>query len=233
MFNQKKSFAALLILFSLAITSFYSCGDDTNTITNPPGETPYLTGTITNYPGGSIIAKAKLTAGLPADSFFAGTDTIDNSGMLNMDLATPPANFLTSINDLTLPSGVVVSDTTARIAQIGTLRAYGFSNELIGMLQKKNFMDSVVTGSFAVQYLYSTKPFTITGSDTMTSVNDTTINIYNVSFVAGWNAYTVRAAERRPGYSRYEVITGEAAGATWYYTTTTLDVLRKKNFLIN
>lgn len=231
MLNPRKLVTLLLILSGLSLSSFHGCSDDDNTISNPPGSTPFLTGSITNYPGGSVIVKAKLTAGTPADSFFAGTDTVDNSAMLSMDLVTPPANFLASINEINLPPGVVVSDTTVRIAQIGSLRVYGFSNELIGMLQKKNFVDSVVTGSFAVAYLYSTKPFSITGSDTITNVNDTTINVYNVSFTAGWNAYTIRAAERRPGYSRYEVISGEAAGASWYYTSSIIDVLRNRNFL--
>ena len=150
-----------------------------------------------------------------------------------MDLSTPPANFLMSFNDITLPPGVVISDTTTHVAQIGSLRAYGFSNELIGMLQKKNFTDSAVTGSFTVQYLYSTKPFTITGSDTMASINETTINTYNASFVAGWNAYTLRVAEKRPGYTKYEIFTGEASGGTWYCTTTTIDLFRKRNFKLN
>lgn len=231
MFYKIRSLFALTII--LGLTLFYGCGDDNNTITNPPGSTPFLTGTITNYPGGSVIVKAKLTAGTPTDSFFAGIDTVENNALLQMDLSTPPANFLMSFNSGNIPPGVVISDTTTRAAQISSLRVYGYSNELLGNIQKRNFTDSTVTGSFSVQYLYSTKPFTITGSDTTTSVTDTSLYIYNISFTEGWNAYTLRIAEKRTGYTRYEFITGEAAGAAWYYTPSTIDIFRKKNFLLN
>jgi len=232
--QNKSGFKSLiLILFGLTIISIYGCGDDNISVTNPPGSTSFISGTISNYPGGSTIVKAKLTAGTPSDSFFAGIDTVDNNGMLNMNLATPPFNFLVSFNSGTIPPGVVISDTTTRAAQFGSLRVYGFSNELLGELQRKNFTDSQTVGSFVVQYLYSTKPFTITGSDTTVNLTDTTLYTYNLTFAEGWNAFTLRVAEKRANYTKYEFVSGDAAGAAWYYAPVIIDIRRNKNFLIN
>ena len=232
--QNKSGFKSLiLILFGLTIISIYGCGDDNISVTNPPGSTSFISGTISNYPGGSTIVKAKLTAGTPSDSFFAGIDTVDNNGMLNMNLATPPSNFLVSFNSGTIPPGVVISDTTTRAAQFGSLRVYGFSNELLGELQRKNFTDSQTVGSFVVQYLYSTKPFTITGSDTTVNLTDTTLYTYNLTFAEGWNAFTLSVAEKRANYTKYEFVSGDAAGAAWYYAPVIIDIRRNKNFLIN
>jgi len=232
--QNKSGFKSLiLILFGLTIISIYGCGDDNISVTNPPGSTSFISGTISNYPGGSTIVKAKLTAGTPSDSFFAGIDTVDNNGMLNMNLATPPFNFLVSFNSGTIPPGVVISDTTTRAAQFGSLRVYGFSNELLGELQRKNFTDSQTVGSFVVQYLYSTKPFTITGSDTTVNLTDTTLYTYNLTFAEGWNAFTLSVAEKRANYTKYEFVSGDAAGAAWYYAPVIIDIRRNKNFLVN
>ncbi len=230
--NKHGFYSIILLLLGLTMISVYGCGDDNNSVTNSPGSTSFISGTISNYPGGSTIIKAKLTAGTPADSFFAGIDTVDNNAMLNMNLSTPPSNFLTSFNSGTIPPGVIISDTTTRAAQFGSLRAYGFSNELLGELQRKNFTDSQTVGSFVVQYLYSTKPFTITGSDTTIGLTDTTLYIYNVTFAEGWNAFSFRIAEMRTNYTKYEFISGEASGAAWNYTPVTIDILRNKNFLM-
>ncbi len=228
--NSKRLFfqiAALLVFAKVFITG---CGDDnTTTPSDPQGNTPTISGTISNYPGGSMIVKAKISAGVPTDSFFVGTDTVDNSGIINMPLATPPSNFLVAFG--TVPNGVVVSDTTTRAAQVGNLRAYGFSNELLGTMMKQNYTDSAVVGSFVVQYLYSTKPFTITGVDSNASPTDTTIYTYNVSFASGWNAFTFRLIEERADYRKYEFVSGEASGATWYYTPNIIAVRYKDLFL--
>lgn len=227
--NSKRLFFQFAALLVFAIVYITGCGDDnTTTPTDPQGNTPTISGSITNYPGGSMIVKAKITAGTPTDSFFVGIDTVDNSGVINMPLATPPSNFLVSFG--TIPQGVVVSDTTTRATQVGELRAYGFSNELIGRMMKKNYTDSLVVGSFNVQYLYSTKPFTITGVDSNTSITDTTIYVYNVSFASGWNAFTFRMTEERANYRKYEFVTGEASGATWYYTPTTIAARNRELF---
>lgn len=216
--NSKKLFFQFAALLVFAIVYIAGCGDDnTTTPTDPQGNTPTISGNITNYPGGSMIVKAKITAGTPTDSFFVGIDTVDNSGVINMPLATPPSNFLVSFG--TIPQGVVISDTTTRATAVGELRAYGFSGELIGTMSKRNYSDSAVVGSFVVQYLYSTKPFTITGTDTSASPTDTTLLVYNVSFASGWNAYTFRLTELRANFTKYEFVSGEASGATWYYTT--------------
>lgn len=215
--NSKGLFFQFAALLVFAIVFITGCGDDnTTTPSDPQGNTPTISGSITNYPGGSMIVKAKITAGTPTDSFFVGIDTVENSGVINMPLVTPPSNFLVSFG--TVPEGVVISDTTTRAAQVGDLRAYGFSNELIGRMMKKNYSDSAVVGSFVVQYLYSTKPFTITGADTSEGPTDTTLYIYNVSFASGWNAFTFRLAEQRANFTKYEFVSGEASGATWYYT---------------
>jgi hypothetical protein len=214
--RKTRSFIAALSTI-IILSLVWGCGDDT-TVTpgNPPG-TSNISGTITGYPGGSIIVKAKLTAGTPSDSFFAGTDTVDNDAMLNMNLSTPPANFLTAFDVSNLPPGVVISDTTVRAAQFSNLRAYGFSNELLGVILKKNYTDSIVAGSLSVQYLYSTKPFSVTGTDTNITGLDTTMYVYNVSFAAGWNAYILRLTEQRTNYTRYDFLSGDNTSATWRY----------------
>jgi hypothetical protein len=132
-----KYFLIFLILPAMAF--IISCGKD-DTITNPPPVSgPFtLSGTISGYPGGSIIAKAKITKSLPVpDSFFVGTDTIDNNAQLSMVLATPPTDFLVQI---AVPPGITVSDTSARISLFSVLRGYNFSNELIAVIQKRILM---------------------------------------------------------------------------------------------
>ena len=123
--------------------------------------------------------------------------------------------------------------TPLRATQVGNLRAYGFSNELIGDMMKKNYTDSAVVGSFVVQYLYSTKPFTITGVDTNANLTDTSIYVYNITFTSGWNAFTFRITEQRTNYVKYEYVTGEAAGATWYYTPSIIAARNRGLFLLD
>ena len=219
--NSKRLFFQFAALLVFAIVFITGCGDDnTTTPSDPQGNTPTISGNVLNYPGGSMIVKAKITAGTPTDSFFVGTDTLDNTGLINMPLVTPPSNFLVAFG--TLPEGVVLSDTTTRAAQVGNLRAYGFSNELIGSMTKQNYTDSAVVGSFVVQYLYSTKPFTITGADTNANLTDTSIYVYNITCASGWNAFTFRLTEQRANFMKYEFVSGEASGASWFYTPTTI-----------
>jgi len=230
--KPKSMFYKFTGVIALTLLLIAGCGDDNTTTPNDPqGNTPTLSGSVSNYPGGSMIVKAKINAGTPTDSFFVGIDTLDNSGIVNMPLATPPSNFLVAFG--TVPSGVVISDTTTRATQVGNLRAYGFSNELIGDMMKKNYTDSAVVGSFVVQYLYSTKPFTITGVDTNANLTDTSIYVYNITFTSGWNAFTFRITEQRTNYVKYEYVTGEAAGATWYYTPSIIAARNRGLFLLD
>jgi hypothetical protein len=219
------SFTAFVIIVFL----INGCSDDTTTNPGgPPSGDPIISGTITNYPGGSIIAKARLQKSTPTDSFFAGTDTVDNNGVLAMNLLTPPTDFLTPFG---VQPGITVSDTTTRINSFSALRAYNFSNAYIGSITYKNFDDTIVAGSFAVGFAYSTKPVTITGADTSINLLDTNIVAYNLSFTAGWNVFTTQLVEERPNFIRYEVRSGSTAGGSWRYEAVTLDLFIYRDFL--
>ncbi len=207
----------LILAATLSVFCIIGCGKD-ETITNPPpsgGGAFTLSGTIINYPGGSLIARAKITKLLPPDSFFVGTDTIDNNGVLSMSLVTPPTDYL---GPIIVPSGITISDTTAKISGFAELTAYNFSSVWIGRIEKRNFNDSAVQGSFAVQYIYLTKAVSITGSDTNTNLNDTTVVVYNLNPVSGWNALSFQLTVQRPNYRQYTYSSGELAGATWRYS---------------
>jgi len=198
------------------------CAED-ETITNPPpsGGAFTLSGSVTNYPGGSVIAKAEIIKSFPPDTFAVGTDTIDNDAQLNMSLVTPPSDFLIAIY-LIVPSGISVSDTSAKITTFGGLRAYTFSGALLGYILKKNFADTVFEGSFAVQYIFSTKAVTVTGSDTTINITDTTISAYNLSMQAGWNTISIRRTVQRPNFQLTDFLSGELAGASWRWETAPL-----------
>jgi len=220
--RRKTLFIIIFLVSTLSIYLLNGCGDDDKTITNPPpsGGPFTLSGSITNYPGGSVIAKAKITKFVPPDSFFVGTDTIDNDAQLSMALVTPPADFLVPI---TVPSGITVSDTTARIISFPELGAYNFSGGIMAKIRKKNFADTnVVEGSFIVQYIFSTKAVTISGSDTTINFTDTTVTSYNISLQEGWNALSIRLTAQRPNFQMTEYLSGELSGALWRYETSLL-----------
>ncbi len=219
-----------LLIFVFTIFYFAGCSNDTVNTVTPPENTPFLSGTIINYPGGSTIVKAMLFGGIPADSFTAGTDTVDNTAMLSMNVTTPPANFLDTISTSGLPSGIVISDTTARVTTLAYLSVYGFSNNFIANLQKRNFPDTVVTGSAITYYLYSSKAFSITGTDTNNTISDTTVITYNINFTSGWNAYSLKVLEKRPNFTRAEFSNGEVSGSSWYYMGIPSSDFRKEKF---
>jgi hypothetical protein len=215
-----RSYKKLISIFAI-VTAFIGCGKDETTINNPPpaGGAFTLSGTISGYPGGSLIAKAMINKFSPPDSFYVGADTVDNNAALSMSLVTPPTDFLVPI---IVPSGINVSDTTCRISSFGELHAYNFSSIMIGHIAKKNYDDTVVQGSFSMQFLYCTKAVTIMGGDTAINLTDTTITVYNINAVSGWNAFTIKLDVQRPDYSQYSYTSGETGGATWRYMTMTV-----------
>jgi hypothetical protein len=221
----------LVLVFVLSAFCIIGCGKD-DTVTNPPpgggGGAFTLSGTITNYPWGSLIARAMINKFVPPDSFFVGTDTVDNNGELSITPVTPPTDFLVPIS---VPPSISVSDTTSRISVFGELRAYNFSNVLIGRIIRKNFDDTVVQGSFAVQYLFSTKAVSITGSDTAINILDTSVTVYSISAVSGWNALTLQLVIERPNFKQYDYKSGETAGASWRYEAVPTPLLPGRSFL--
>jgi hypothetical protein len=228
-FRKKNIISFILIIFlSAAGTALVGCGDDK--VTAPPvdpGNTPIISGTITNYPGGSIIAKARVLKPVTQDSFFVGTDTVDNNGVLAMDLITPPTDFLAPFM---LSGGIIVSDSSARATSFSNLRAYSL-DAYIGNITYKNFDDSLVAGSFAIYYIFSTKPVTVTGADTNIFLLDTSVVTYNLNLPDGWSAFTLQLIEQRTNFNRYELRSGVTAGATWRYETVTMDRLINREFL--
>lgn len=215
-----KSFIFIYLICTFSVAYLLNgCGEDEPTITNPPpgGGAFTLSGSVTNYPGGSVIAKAEILKFIPPDTFAVGTDTIDNNAQLSMSLVTPPADFLIPI---VVPSGVTVSDTSARISGFSQLGAYNFSGTLLANIRKKNFADTnVVEGSFAVQYIFSNKAVTVTGSDTTINLTDTTISAYNLNLQAGWNTVSIRRTIQRPDFELTDFLSGELAGASWRWET--------------
>jgi hypothetical protein len=208
-------FSCLLISFTLNL--FSACNSEENNIVNPPtDDASKLSGTISDYPGGNVIAKVKLEIFSPADSFFVGIDTIDSNGLLNMSLTTPPNNFLMPATDFSSPT-VIVSDSTARYTNFRIVNAYNFSNSQIAVILKKNFADTVMPGSFFIERFFATKAFTIIGSDTNTIGNYTSIIKYNLSLAAGWNTVTIKIADIRTDFQVGEYTNGELSGATWRY----------------
>jgi hypothetical protein len=224
---QKGIFSVIFLSLILSIL-FTSCGEDENSVTTPPpgGGGFTLSGTISGYPGGSVIAKAKITKFVPPDSFFVGTDTVDNNAQLSMSLVTPPTDFLIPI---IVPSGITVSDTTATITTFAELGAYNFSGSVIAKIRKKNFQDTnIVEGSFLVQYIFSTKAVTVIGSDTVINLNDTNISAYNLNLLAGWNTISIRLTTLRPNFQLTDFVSGELTGAAWRYETS---LIRRFNVL--
>ncbi|GAB6281730.1 MAG: hypothetical protein STSR0008_04710 [Ignavibacterium sp.] len=217
-------FFLVITLTALIIISGCSNDDDEN-IVNPPQDNAFkLTGTINNYPGGSTIARARLFG--DNDSYYdVGTDTIENSGSLNMDLSTPPINFLLQAKEISNSSNIVVSDTTASYAGFTIVNVYNFSNIQIASIYNSNSnLDSSYTeGSFIVQYIFATKPFTITGADTITTGSattpDTTIYKYNLNLREGWNIIKFKLTISRNNYDLYDLIMGEPSDGSWYYQT--------------
>lgn len=211
------------------IIYFTGCGND-DTIINPGGggnTGTTLSGTISGYPGGSIIARAVLFKYSPViDSFYAGTDTVDNNGELNLSLTTPPSDYLSALG---VDTSLNISDTSAKITGFASLKAYNFSNISLALITKKNFADTnVVEGSFVIQYIFSSKAVTITGYDTNISMSDTSIYGYNLNFAAGWNVVTVKQVYKRPAFQQVEFTSGETAGATWRYEISMVPVRKYK-----
>jgi hypothetical protein len=54
------------------------------------------------------------------------------------------------------------------------------------------------------------------------NLTDTTITVYNINAVSGWNAFTIKLDVQRPDYSQYSYTSGETGGATWRYMTMTV-----------
>jgi hypothetical protein len=218
-----------LYVFLLSALTLLAAGcDEDDGVMNPPDNGSIkLTGSISGYPGGSSIARAVLQIWSPPDTFFVGIDTVDNNGSLNMLLTTPPTNFLLPASDIS-SSTIMVSDTTASYTGFSLLYVYTFSNMLSAVLQKKNFADTVVQGSFLVQYIFATKPFTISGADTSAFGPDTSVTSYNLNLDEGWNVMTIRQTILTTNYSKVELTDGEISGAIWRYQDVTSSILRPK-----
>lgn len=233
--SVKGRFLFYLVIILTALIIIAGCSDDDENIVNPPpSDNAFkLTGTITNYPGGSTIAKAPIVIYTSQDTFFVGTDTIENNGSLNMLLTTPPTNFLFSAKDIVSSSNIVVSDTTASYTGFTIINVFNFSNIPIAMLLKKNFAGlTLEQGSFYIQYIFATKPFTVMGENTSFYQSDTTIIKYNLNFKEGWNIMNVKLAILRNNSEQLELTMGEPTGATWQYETVSLTKVNP-NFLIS
>lgn len=220
-----------IVLAAVIIILVEGCGKDETSVTNPPpggGGAFTLSGTIAGYPGGSLIARATINKLVPPDSFYVGSDTIENNAVLSMTLVTPPTDFLVPI---IVPAGITISDTTCRVTSFGVLRAYNFSSIQLGQITKKNFADTAVQGSFSINYLYCTKAVTITGSDTSINLTDTTVTVYNINASSGWVSFTLMLAVQRQNFRKYEFTSGETAGATWRYEAFPALIIAGKNFL--
>jgi hypothetical protein len=223
------SSAILQILFTIILSS--ACSSDEDSIVNPPeDDATKLSGAISNYPGGIVIVKVKLEIFSPVDSFFVGVDTVDNNGLLNMSLATPPSNFLLPITYFLSPT-INVSDSTAKFINFRIVNVYNFSNEQIAVVVKKNFADSVMPGSFFVERFFTTKALTITGADTNIIGNYTSIIKFNLNLSAGWNTVTVKIVNITSNFQEGEYTNGEISGAAWYYDSFTSAMDRPKILL--
>jgi hypothetical protein len=213
---RKFTFKLTLALSIFALSVFISsCGSDDPV--SPGGgttTTSNINGTIVSYPGGITIVRARATG---SGSAVVATDTVLANGQFDMNLVTPPANILGSIRTFADDTIFTVTDTTAFYAQLGALEVYSVSDTLLGTAIKKNFDTTIVTGSFAVTYLYVDRNVSITGTRTSISGSDTSRIVANLTLVTGWNVVTSFQTTKSTNLNVVTVSSGEQSGATWRF----------------
>ena len=222
---MKKRSVITLAFLVLPLLIFTSC-DLTN---QDEFYVSFLSGTLSNWQGGSnmeirLILESKVSG---ADLVVASSP-IDEDGSFSIDsAATPPAETLEAIGQG--PSDdkeecftdYQVSDTTAMIV-FGYLAIVDASiGSIVGKVYKATapmYGDSPDAGNSIVEYIYSDKEFSLSGSENCTFQdgyqNTSEVVVY---MSTGWNAITTTTVSRDNQHEIKEIRDGDLFDGEWFY----------------
>lgn len=225
-----KIFFLLIVLFLFGFL-FSSC-NDSGTESPPLNNDVFVSGRFENWiPVNakifSTISQRNFPFKVKLDSAYIGTD-----GSFNVKLPNPADSNLESVS-YPVSGGECsgnINVNPVNTAYTETVFEIRTGNDsLIGFAEKRNYADSILTGSFNVWYNYYNKDVAITGSQVCRYPTDTSLYSINIICLKGWNKLTEIYDSTRTGYYDIQVSLNEPSGGKWYFYSLA-EYLRNKGF---
>lgn len=219
-------FFTSIIFFALV---FSSC-KDSGTESPPLNNDVFASGKIENWI--PVNTKIYSTVSIRQFPFKVKLDsaTIGTDGSFTVRLPNPADSVMENISYPVsggeCAGNITVNPINTSFAEI-VFEIRTENDSLIGFAEKRNYSDSISTGSFNVWYSYYNKDVVITGSQICRYPTDTSVYSVNIIGKKGWNKITGFYNVVRAGYFDIQVSLNEHSEGKWYFYSLA-DYLRNK-----
>jgi predicted small secreted protein len=224
--KKKMKKILLLMIVAIATSVFTACdkGDDGG------GSSVSTDGSISgklklveaswneDYTDVSYILKGDVTDEI--DEIWAVMESGDNeivlgkypvsNGEFSFKIPVPDDNYLYSIYDEDMPSGLTISDPTVKAGYVD-FEAYK-NGQYVCSIER---ITSDLSDDVGIEYMYTSKDVKITGTFVENDEGETYNNEYNVSFKKGWNTIVSKTTEKENAHTNKFTANDEPSGMIW------------------
>jgi hypothetical protein len=210
-----KTISKFLLLFGIITIILSGCSKDDSSSDSKSGNNA-LTGNVLK----GKISTWTLGTGytLKASQYYysevMGSSIISSDGSFSITLSVPLSDYLSNITYYFSSPPLVISDPTSLCTYLD-LNVYDVDGYQIGSVVRSNSIANNGKGYASVEYMYSSKKTTITGTRTYDIYN----YIYNVSFKEGWNTLVGQIANSSETAVDYKIGNTEPSSVIWKFSS--------------